>query len=111
MTEVEIVNGNMPRVAPYEQGNLVELGTMLHEMGLGALEARGVIEEIQALVNATVLAAVPKMMARVQTAHRERMAILAHRVRMQTTVMGWVSRDTVLAMIAQTTMETPRTGL
>lgn len=109
--ELEIVNGNMPRPAPYEHGNLVELGTMLREMGLGALEARGVIDEMQALVNSTVLAAVPKIMARVQAAHRERMATLAHRIRMQSNVMGYIREDTVLAQIAQTMMETPRTGL
>lgn len=109
--EVEILNGTMPRVAGHEQGNLVELGTMLREMGLGALEARGVIEEIQALSNSMVLAAVPKIMARVQAAHRERMATLAHRVRAQNSLAGWVHRDGVLALIAQTMMETPRTGL
>lgn len=113
MTEVEVLNGNapMPRPGQHETGNLVELGIMLREMGLGSLEARGVIEELQALITSTVLAAVPKMMSRVQAAHRERMATLAHRVRAQGTIMGMMSRDTVLALIAQTMMETPRTGL
>lgn len=109
--EVEILNGNGPRVASYEHANLVELGTMLREMGLGALEARGVIEEMQSLVNSTVLAAVPKIMARVQAAHRERMGTLAHRIRAQASIAGYVSRDAVLALISQTMHETPRTGL
>lgn len=96
------------RVQDPTQGNLVEFGTMLRDMGLGATEARGVVEEIQGIVNSAVMAAVPKMMARIQGVHRERLMLLHQRIRMQSSVMGMISRDMVLALILQTMSETPR---
>lgn len=108
--DVEVVNGSMPRPPMYEQGGLVELGSTMRELGLGALEARGIVDEIMALCNSVVLAAVPKIMTRVQASNKERMAILAHRIRMGG-YMGMISKNEVLALIAQTALETPRTGL
>ena len=111
--DVEVLNGSMPqmpRPTMSETGQLVELGTMLRELGLRALEARGIIDEIMALCNSMVLAAVPKIMARVQKSNQERMAILGHRIRMGG-YMGMISKNEVLGLIAQTALETPRTGL
>ncbi len=108
MTEVERVQ---TIDLPYQRdttGDLVEFGTSLHSLGLSSTEARGVVEELQAIVNTAVMNAVPRVMNRIQSVHRERMAILAARIRMQPSMAGFISRDTVLALIGTTMAEIPK---
>jgi len=54
------------------------------------------------------MAAVPKAFERVRKVQEARLAELVMRVRMQTNVMGFVSRDTVLTLISQVMNQAPR---
>jgi hypothetical protein len=97
---VQEVNPHRTRSA-----DLVEFGTVISELGLNGMEARALIDEIQAITHAAVMEAVPKVLDRVRRAHRERLAYLTVQVRSQANFMGMISRDVVLALIAQAMLE------
>lgn len=88
--------------------DLVEFGALGRELGLGTLETRALTQELQEIATRAVMAAVPKAFERVRKVQEARLAELAMRIRMATNVMGWVSRDTVLTLLAQVMNQAPR---
>jgi hypothetical protein len=88
--------------------DLVEFGALGRELGLGTLETRALTQELQEIATRAVMAAVPKAFERVRKVQEARLAELVMRVRMQANMMGFVSRDTVLTLIAQVMNQAPR---
>jgi hypothetical protein len=88
--------------------DLVEFGALGRELGLGTLETRALTQELQEIATRAVMAAVPKAFERVRKVQEARLAELLMRLRMQTNIMGYISRDTVFTLISQVMNQAPR---
>ena len=88
--------------------DLVEFGALGRELGLGMLETRALTQELQEMATRAVMAAVPKAFERVRKVQEARLAELIIRIRTQPNMMGYISRDTVLTLIAQVMNQAPR---
>ena len=88
--------------------DLVEFGALGRELGLGMLETRALTQELQEMATRAVMAAVPKAFERVRKVQEARLAELIIRIRTLPNMMGYISRDTTLTLIAQVMNQAPR---
>jgi|SRR5262245_12656526 len=88
--------------------DLVEFGALGRELGLGTLETRALTQELQEIATRAVMGAIPRAFERVRKVQEARLAELAIQVRMHSNVMGYVSRETVLALISRVMNQPPR---
>ena len=88
--------------------DLAELGALQVLNGMTVLETRAFIAECQQLAAQMALASAPKMLDRIRQIQEKRFLDIYARIRLLPNAMGWVRRDSVLAIIQSVAAQAPK---
>jgi hypothetical protein len=88
-------------------GDLAEFGAALRDMGMTALEARGLNGDLQQIASQAVMAGTTRVLERLRTIQQAQLAEMVARIRMLPSPMGYVNRDVVLSVIMTVLNQTP----
>lgn len=87
--------------------DLVELGALQATNGMTVQETRAFIAKVQQMAAQTALAMAPELLEGIRRIQEARMMAIYAQIRLLPQMMGYVSRDRVLAIIQAVAAQTP----
>lgn len=88
--------------------DLVELGALQATNGMTIPETRAFVAECQQLAAQMALASAPKMLDRIRQIQEKRFLEIYTKIRLLPNAMGYVRRDSVLAIIQTVAAQAPK---
>lgn len=108
MPENEIQVHYMDAAPGLNPQDLTELGALLSTTGLSTMESRAFIAEVQQVTAQVALTMAPKLLEKVHSVQSARLSEMYNSIRLLPQMMGYVSRDRVLAIIQAIASRPPR---
>ncbi len=93
--------------APFGQQDLAELGALIAVSGMSPAAARAFVAKIQQVAIQVALASAPELIDQQRVLHMARMADMAQQISMLQSMMGYIRRDMVLAILNRYIMTNP----
>jgi hypothetical protein len=88
--------------------DLVELGALQATNGMTVSDTRAFVAEVQQLAAQMALAAAPSMLDRIRRIQEARFLQIYTQIRLLPQMMGYISRDRVLAIIQTVAAQAPK---